>query len=108
MRVGVALPKQMRPLTYTSILKGDSPRATAGVGGGTTPALSQIAIPGLLSSTGVALASDLLSFPQQDRTNTISTRWEEFSHHRPALKNTEPVHPNRNTTRARAHTAGLI
>ena len=77
MRVGVALPKQMRPLTYTSILKGDSPRATADVGGGTTPAFSQISIPGLLSSTGVALAFDSLPFPQQDRTNIIGTRWED-------------------------------
>ena len=37
--VGVALPKQMRPLTCTILLSSAvmHPRATAGVGGGTTP-----------------------------------------------------------------------
>ena len=101
--VGVALPKQMRPLTYTGLLPSAvmHPRATAGVGGGKTPGFSQIAIPGLLSSTGVALASDLRPVPQQDRRNTISTRWEGFSEAQPALKY---AHANRNTRRARAHT----
>ena len=44
MHVGVALPKQMRPLTYTGLLPGAvmHPRWTAGVGGGTTPGFSQI------------------------------------------------------------------
>ena len=65
MHVGAALPKQMRPLTCTILLSSAvmHPRMTAGVGGGTTPGFSQIAIPGLLCSTGVALASDLLPFP---------------------------------------------
>ena len=50
MHVGVALPKQMRPLTYTDLLPSAvmHPRTTAGVGAGTTPRFSQIAIPGLL------------------------------------------------------------
>ena len=44
MHVGVALPKQMRPLTYTGLLPSAvmHPRSTAGVGGGTTPGFSQI------------------------------------------------------------------
>ena len=68
----------MRPLTCTILLSSAvmHPRATAGVRGGTTPGFSQIAIPGLLSSTGVALASDWYPYPQQDRCNTISTNWK--------------------------------
>ena len=44
MLVGVALPKQMRPLTYTGLFPSAvmHPRSTAGVGGGTTPGFSQI------------------------------------------------------------------
>ena len=44
MHVGVALPKQMRPLTYTGLLRSAvmQPRSTAGVGGGTTPGFGQI------------------------------------------------------------------
>ena len=83
-------------------------RATAGVGGGTTPEYSQIAVPGLLSSTGVALASGLYPFQQQDRTNTISTYGEESSNNRPALRNRQHVHTTRNTRRARTQTAGLV
>ena len=110
MHVGVALPKQMRQLTYTDPSPSAlmHPRGSAGVARGTTPGFSQIAIPGLLSSTGVALPFDLLPFSYQDRTNTISTRWEMFSDDRPALKNTEHTHANRNTRRVRAHTAGLV
>ena len=65
MHVDVALRKQMRPLTYTDPCPSAvmHPRGTAGVGGGTRPRFSQIAVPGLLSSTGVALASDSLPFP---------------------------------------------
>ena len=76
--VGVALPKQMCPLTCTMLPSSAvmHPRAAAGVRGGTTPGFSQIAIPGLLCSTGVALASDSYPYPQQDRSNTISTKLE--------------------------------
>ena len=44
MHLGVGLPKQMRPLTYTGLLSSAvmHPRATASVGGGTTPGFSQI------------------------------------------------------------------
>ena len=44
MRVGVALPKQMRPLTCTGLLPSAvmHPGSTASVGGGTTSGFSQI------------------------------------------------------------------
>ena len=44
MHVGVAMLKQMRPLTYTGLLPSAvmHPRSTFGVGGGTTPGFSQI------------------------------------------------------------------
>ena len=101
--VGVALLKQMRRLTCTSPLKGDSYW-----GGGTTPEFSQIAVPGLLSSTEVALASNSYPLPQQDRSNTFSSHWEECSDDQPTLRNTEHAHANRKLRRARAHTAGLV
>ena len=44
MHVGVVLPKQMHPLTYTGLLRSAvmHRRATAGVGEGITPGFSQI------------------------------------------------------------------
>ena len=44
MHVGVALPKQMRPVTCTGLLPSAvmHPKATASVGGGTTPRFRQI------------------------------------------------------------------
>ena len=44
MHVGVALPKQMRPLMCTGLLPSAvmHPASTASVGGGTTPGFSQI------------------------------------------------------------------
>ena len=57
--VGVALPKQMRPLTCTSPLKGNSRCGRRHH--------SQILSPGLLSSTGAVPASKSYPFPQQDR-----------------------------------------
>ena len=54
------MPRQMRPLTRTIPLLGDSR-----VNGGTTPGFSSITVPRLLFSTGEALASYLHPFQQQ-------------------------------------------
>ena len=78
------------------------------MGGGTTAGFNQIAVPGLLSSTVVALASNLVPFPQRDRSNTISTHWEEPSDDRPGFGNRKHANTTRNMRRARAHTAGLV
>ena len=72
----------------------------------TTPGFSQI----LNSGPSIFDWSRLsrFPFPLQCRTNTISTRWEEFSDDRPAFRNTEHARANRNMRRARAHTAVLV
>ena len=97
--VGVALPKQMRPLTCIMLLSSAvmHPRAPTGVRGGTTPGFSQIAIRGLLSSTGVALASNRYPYPQQDRSKTISTNWKGIP--------LAGLHYSATKDGARAHTA---
>ena len=89
----------MRPLTCTILLSGAvmHPRATAGVRGGTAPGFSQIAILGLLSSTGVALASNRYPYLQQDRSNTIGTSWKGIRLAR--------LHYGATKDGARAHTA---
>ena len=91
--------RKIKPQTSNLILLESAvmhPRATAGVvGGGSTPGFSQIAIPGLLSASAVATASDSYPYPQQDRSNTISTKLEGYSIGWPALRRHQ---------RRRAHT----
>ena len=79
---------EMRSLACTILLSSAvmHPRATAGVGGGTTQGFRQIATSGVLSSTGVALPSNSYPCPQQDRSNTISTKLEGYLIGWPALR----------------------
>ena len=100
----------IRPLTCTIAFQSAmmQPRGAAYFGGGGTQWFSEIIIPDLLSSNGVALVSDSFPLQQQDGSTTISARWEQQSNDRPALKNKEHAHTTKNITRARAHTTGLI